>query len=246
VDLKNRNALITGASSGIGRAIAIALAQQGSNVIINFRSNEDLAKEVLAECNKYSKKNIAVRADITKENEVKEMFGKIKKDFGNLDILINNAGIYDGGDNLTNIEVFEKLWENNFLAQVRVTKYALEMMKKGKIINITSIHGRLGHGPRGATGYGALKAAFDHYTKNLAKNLAPDIIVNAIAPGKTLTPIWGDITKEEEKEYAQDHLIKRFITPDEIADGVIFILKNDAVCGEILTIDGGMGIKTFN
>ena len=81
-------------------------------------------------------------------------------------------------------------------------------------------------------------------TKNLAKTLAPKIIVNAIAPGQTLTPMWGELKKEEEKEFASNHLINRFITPEEIAEGILFLIKNDAICGEILTIDGGMSLKT--
>ena len=246
MDIKNKNIIITGASSGIGKATAVALAKQGANVIINYKANEDMAKQVLEECNKYSKKNIVIKADITNESEVKEMFKKITKEYANVDVLINNAGIYDESDSFTNLDAFENIWKNNFLGHVRVIKYALDIMKTGKIINISSIHGRLGHGRSDVSAYSSLKAAFDSYTLNLAKELAPKILVNAIAPGKTITPMWGNLTKEEEKEIASTQLINRFILPEEIADGVLFIIKNDAVCGEILTIDGGVGLKTLN
>jgi len=246
MDPKGKVALITGASSGIGKATAISLAKEGASIIINYKSSEKEAKEVLAECNKYSKQNNTIKADITNESEVSEMFKKITKDYKHLDILVNNVGIFDESDSLTNIAAFENLWKNNFLSHVRVIKYSLNLMKTGKIINLSSIHGRLGHGRPGSTAYSALKAALDHYTKNLAKELAPKILVNAVAPGKTMTPMWGNLNKEEEQELAKTQLINRFILPEEIADGILFIIKNDAICGEILTIDGGMGLKTLN
>lgn len=246
MEIKNKTVLITGASKGIGKAIAITLSKLGASVIINFKSDEISAKKVLEECNKYSKNNFIVKADITKENEVREMIDKISKKYGNVDILINNAGIFDDFDSPTNLKAFENIFNINFLAHVRVTKYVLDIMKTGKIINVSSIHGRIGHGRPGAIAYSAMKASLDSYTKNIAKSLAPKILVNAIAPGQTLTPMWGDMSKSEEKEIAKSQLINRFILPEEVADGVVFLIKNDAMCGEILTIDGGMSLKTLD
>ncbi|MBS3080774.1 SDR family oxidoreductase [Candidatus Pacearchaeota archaeon] len=191
MEIKGKVALITGASQGIGKSTAVALAKEGASVIINFKFNEKLASDVLKECNKYSKNNMIIRADITIENDVKEMFNKIFKKFNKLDILINNAGIFDEEDNPTNIKSFENTFNVNFLAQVRVTKHALEIMKVGKIINVSSVHGKIGHGRVGAIAYSSMKAALDSYTINLAKDLAPNILVNAISPGKTLTSMWG-------------------------------------------------------
>ena len=246
MEIKNKVVLITGASQGIGKSTAINLSKQGASIIINFNSKESLANKVLEECNKHSQKNMAVKADITNENEVKEMFEKITKKYSKLDILVNNAGIFDESDNPTNLNAFENIFSVNFLAQVRVTKYALEIMKTGKIINVSSVHGKMGHGRPEAIAYSAMKAAFDSYTKNLAKDLAPNIIVNGIAPGKTLTHMWGELKEKEEKKLASTKLINRFILPEEIAEGIIFLIENDAVCGEILTIDGGMSLKTFD
>ncbi len=189
---------------------------------------------------------MVVEADITNENKVKDMFYKITEKYNRLDILINNAGIFDKEDNPTNIKAFENTFSVNFLAQVRITKYSLEIMKTGKIINVSSVHGKIGHGRPGAIAYSAMKSALDSYTKNLAKDLAPEIIVNAISPGKVLTPMWGELKDKEEKELAATQLINRFILPEEVADGIIFLIKNDAVCGEILTIDGGMSLKTLD
>lgn len=242
---RDKVALVTGASQGIGRATAIELSKQGASVVINFMSNRKAAEEVLKECNKFSKNNRVIEADITKENEVSKMFGEIKRAYGKLDILVNNAGIFDENDNPTNIQAFKKVFESNFLAQVEIIKQGLGLMKEGKIVNVSSVHGRIGHGRPDVIAYSAMKAAFDSYTKNLAKDLAPKILVNAIAPGKTLTPMWGEMSVKEEKELASTQMINRFILPEEIADGILFLIKNDAMCGEILSIDGGMTLKSL-
>ena len=236
---QNKIALITGASKGIGAATAIALAKEGCSVIINYKTDEKSANKVLTKCNIYSKDNITIKADITNEDDVKKMMLQIRKSFPSLHILINNAGIFDENDNHTNIKVFENIFRNNLLGAFMVTKYALNIMKQGKIINISSIHGRLGYGRSTGIAYAALKAALENYTKNLAKKLAPKILVNAIAPGRVATPMWDNPTPQEQKKLGSVHLIKRMIQPEEIADAVVFLTKNDAVCAEILTIDGG-------
>ncbi len=246
MEIRNKVILVTGASEGIGKSAAVALAKEGAKVIINFKSKENLAQKVLEECNKYSQMNMVFRADITNDNEVKKMFQEISKKYGSLDVLINNAGIFDESDNPENLAAFENVFAVNFLGQVRVAKHALELMKTGKIINVSSVHGRLGHGRGDTIAYSAMKAALDSYTKNLAKELAPKIIVNAIAPGKTLTPMWGELKDKEKKELGATHLINRFILSEEVADAISFLIKNDAVCGEVLTIDGGMSLKTLD
>lgn len=243
--LNSKVVLITGASKGIGRAIAIAFAKEGGSVIINFKNNGLSAREVLAECNRYSQDNMVLRADISNRAAVKKMIGIIRRRYGSLDVLINNAGIFDDNDNPTNIKAFETLFRYNFLSHISVIKSALLVMRRGKIINISSIHGRLGHGRPSAIAYAAFKAALENYTKNLAKALAPKILVNAISPGRVVTSMWGKLSQSQQKEKAKAHLIKRMIQPEEIADGTIFLVKNDAVCGEVLTVDGGMSLVTL-
>ena len=245
MDFKNKVVLVTGASSGIGRATAIAFAKEGAKVIINFRSDSNGAKEALEKCNKHSKDNIVLQADVSDVNDVSEMLDKIKKQFGSLDILVNNAGIFDESDSPTNIEAFDNIYKNNFLSSVIVTKYVLEIMKEGRIVNVSSIHGRLGHGRPTAKAYSAFKAAFENYTKNLAKEVAPKILVNAIAPGRVNTPQWGSPDKKEQEELGRAHLIKRMIQPEEIADSIVFLAKSDVICGEVLTVDGGMSLVTL-
>ncbi len=246
MDLTDKVVLVTGASKGIGRATAIAFAKEDARVVINYKSDSKGAQEVLGECNKYSKTNITIQADVSDEISVSEMFNQVKKHFPSLDVLINNAGTFDPNDNSANLEAFDNLYKNNFLSTVMVTKYALELMKKGKIINVSSIHARLGHGKPAAIAYSAFKAALENYTKNLAKELAPEILVNAVAPGRVATPMWGSPDREEQIELGQVHLIRRMIQPEEVADAIVFLSKNDAICGEVLTVDGGMSLVTLS
>lgn len=245
MELKDKVALVTGASKGIGAVTAVALAKEGCTVIVNFRSDEKSAQKVVNECDKYSKGNMAVKADISEENEVRKMIEEIKRKFLSIEILVNNAAIFDDADSPTNLEAFENVYRNNFLSCVMVTKYVLPLMKEGKIVNMSSIHGKLGHGYPEAIAYSAFKAALESYTKNLAKKLAPRILVNAVAPGRVITPAWGNPDPKKQNELGQAHLIKRMIRPEEIAESIVFLVKNDAVCGEVLTIDGGMSLVTL-
>lgn len=238
-------ALVTGASKGIGAATAIALAENGYDIVVNYKSDQESANKVAEQVKSKGKNAITIQADISKPNEVETMFAEIQKHFSSIDVLVNNAGIFDEKDGPDNLKAFERIIGTNLLAQVNVTNHARKLMKKGKIINISSIHGRLGHGNPGAIAYSALKAALESYTKNLAKELAPDILVNAIAPGRTTTPMWGEMNKEYKKTLGNGQAIQRWIKPEEIADGLVFLVKNDAVCGEILTIDGGMSLRTL-
>jgi 3-oxoacyl-[acyl-carrier protein] reductase len=162
-----------------------------------------------------------------------------------IDILVNNAGIFVEGDSPDDIDAIEKIFATNLFGSIRVTNAARARMKKGKIIFISSIHGKLGNGRPTAIGYSASKAALDSYMKNLAKALAPDILVNSIAPGRTLTPMWGDMTDEYKADLAAGQLINRWIEPSEIADAAVFLAKNDAVAGELLVVDGGMSLKVL-
>jgi 3-oxoacyl-[acyl-carrier protein] reductase len=242
--LNKKIVLVTGASKGIGRATAVALAKEGCSVIINYKSDSKAAAAVLKKCNSYSKGNIIIKSDVSKEDEVQKMFGEIKKRFSHIDIVINNAGIYNERDNITNVDAFENTYRTNFLSCVLVNKYSLPLMNEGSIVNVSSVHGGLGQGKPNLIAYSSFKAALDSYTKNLAKSLSPKILVNAVAPGRVATPMWGSPNKKEQMRLGRVHLIKRMIQPEEIADSIIFIVKNDAICGSVLTIDGGMSLVT--
>lgn len=243
--LKGKTVLVTGGSKGIGRACVEAFAEQGAHVIINYAHDEDAAKETAEAVAQHGVKTLVIQADIANQSQIEAMFEKIKQEFSSIDVLVNNAARFVEGDQPDNLETTQKIYETNLFGEIRVTNAARKLMKKGKIIFISSIHGKLGHGRPNAIGYSSSKAALESYMKNLAKELAPDILVNAIAPGRTLTPQWGEMSEEEMKRQAAGHLINRWIQPSEIADGAIFLAKNDAVCGEVLVIDGGMSLKVL-
>lgn len=244
--LQNKTVLVTGGSKGIGRACVEAFAEQGANVIVNYAHDEKTAQKVAESvAARHGVKTFVVQADIANQEQVESMFAKIKEEFTSIDVLVNNAGIFSEEDSPDNIDAIQDIFAANFFGEIRVTNAARKLMNKGKIVFISSIHGKLGNGRPAAIGYSASKAALNSYMKNLAKALAPDILVNAIAPGRTLTPMWGEMDDEEKTELASGQLIDRWIEPDEIADGAVFLAKNDAVCGEILVIDGGMSLKVL-
>lgn len=244
MELKQKVVFITGGSKGIGVATAKLLSALGAIVIIGYYKGEEDAKRVVEAIKKKNGVATYVQCDVTSEESVATIAKSIKEDFGSVDVLINNAGIFDEKDDPSSMETFQNIFKVNFLGQVRVTNKILPLMSKGKIVFISSVLGQLGHGRPDAIAYSAMKAALNSYTKNLAKFLAPKILVNGIAPGKVKTPMWGEPNDVFLKEQAKDHLINRWIKPGEVADAVSFILQNDALCGEILTIDGGMSIQT--
>jgi 3-oxoacyl-[acyl-carrier protein] reductase len=243
--LKDKTVLVTGGSKGIGRACVEAFAEQGANVIINYLHDEKAAQEVADSVAKHGIKILIVQADIAVQEQVDAMFDKIQAEFSTIDVVVNNAGLFAKGDSPDNIEAIQKVFETDLFGEIRITNAARKLMNKGKIIFISSIHGKLGNGRPTAIGYSASKAALNSYMKNLAKALAPDILVNAIAPGRTLTPMWGEMSESEKAGLAAGQLINRWIEPSEIADGAVFLAKNDAMCGEVLVIDGGMSLKVL-
>lgn len=237
--LSDTYALVTGASKGIGAATAVALAKAGATVLITYRSDKVGATKILEECDKHSKGNEIMAVDVADETSVRQLFEHIAKKKQTIDILVNNAGIAFDEDTYDNLEIFNTIYETNLLGLVRVTKYAVPCMKQGKIVNVSSLSGKLHQGTDDSVAYSALKAAVNSYTKTLAKVLAPNITVNAVAPGRTITPIWGDLSQADIERLGKGQLIGRMVEAAEVADAVLFLLKNDAVNGEVLTIDGG-------
>lgn len=254
--LKDKIVLVTGSSKGIGKAIAIAFAKQGANVIINFRNSEAEANKTLEEITKLAMPDgrqggdhMLFRAEMSKEAEVKDLFNKIKAKYGNLDILVNNSGDARSIDPaMAQLSDWEYQLDNNFLSAVLASKEFLNIAGSNsirKIINISSIWGFDDKSDKDYMAYGASKAAMNSFTKSMAKKYAPKILVNAVAPGYVLTPHWGEMSKEDLEFYGKQQLIERFITTEEIADGVIFLAKNDSMTGTILIMDGGIGLKTI-
>ncbi len=243
--LENKVVIITGASKGIGKATALLFAKEGAKVVINYFSSEKQAFSVVEEIGKIGSEAIAVKCDVSKEGEVKEMIQKTINKFGKIDILVNNAGIvYD-------VPIFEKTVEQqwkktldvNLIGTFLCSKYASKYMLKndnGKIINISSTNGINYFSPESAD-YDASKAGVINLTNNLAKELAPKIQVNSVAPGWVDTEMNKDLPKDFIEEEMEKIYLKRFAKPEEIAKSILFLASDDAsyITGSILKVDGG-------
>jgi 3-oxoacyl-[acyl-carrier protein] reductase len=235
MDLDGKVAIVTGGSRGIGRAIVIALARKGSVVVINYTKNRQKAEETLKECKKLSN-GMIFKADVRRRDEVRMMVeGTISK-FGKIDILVNNAGVLGKTTDLTEISdgEWDEVLDVNLKGAFIVTQEVLRYMKKGKIVNISSLAGKEG-GVMGAH-YAASKGGLIAMTFNLARHLAPDILVNAIAPGPVDTELLDDETKERLKGLS---LIRKIAKPEDVASAVIFLLENDHITGEVVDVNGG-------
>lgn len=244
MDLTNKVALITGSSKGIGAATALAFADNNSKVVINCKESLDEARQIEEKIKAAGKEALVVQADVSKKDEVKKLFDTTIEYFGTVDILVNNASKQGGGDL---IETDESLWQEHFqqdlLSTVMCSKAFVKLNKgktEKKIVNISSLYGLFDECDPGYMQYGAAKAGVISFTKNLAKLVAPEILVNVIAPGYVLTSHWDTISDEIKKSCAQEPLIKRFIKPEEIADTVLFLAGNDAITGQIIVVDGGL------
>lgn len=237
--------LITGASRGIGAAITKKMASLNYNVVINYNNSKKEAEKLQNEIEgKYKIKSIIVKADVSNEDEIKNMINETINVFGRLDCLVNNAGIaIDCPFEDKTKENFMKILDTNLIGPFLTSKYAYEYLKEQKnssIINIASTNGIDTIYPE-SMDYDASKAGLISLTKNLALEFAPDIRVNCIAPGWTLT----DMTKDLDKKYIEEEidkiLLSRFAHPGEIANVVAFLASDDAsyINGEVIRVDGG-------
>jgi len=240
--LNNKTILVTGASSGIGKAVAIEAARQETIVLIHYRKNQSGAQETLKEVKQYSKGGI-FSTDLTKPDEVKKLFEEIRsKGYEALDGLVNCAGEATSGE-FDDLQVWDHQLSNIFLSQVYTTNEFIKFCNSDalrKIVNISSVYGILEMGNPDFPQYSAAKAAVNSFTMNLAKKFAPSILVNAVAPGYTWTPAWEGTSEEEKKACENLTKIGRFIRPEEIATVVVELLNNDAITGEVIRVDGGL------
>ena len=243
--LSGKKVLVTGASRGIGRAIAIAVVEEGADVVINYRTKEKEAIEVANMIESVGMNVWICQADISKIEEVKKMKDCVEKYFGKIDILVNNAGI--NVDKLF-IKMTEEDWNKvisvNLSGVFNCTKLFIEHILEsqyGRIINISSIVGEMGN--IGQVNYASAKSGLIGFTKALAKELAgKGISVNAIAPGFIETDMLVNVPDKIKEKILNNIPMKRFGKPEEIAKGVVFLASPDAsyITGHVLDINGGM------
>lgn len=247
MQLKDRVILVTGSSSGIGQAITIECARAGGIILINYRKNKEGAGKTLKEVGKTNGKGYIFQADVSSLSEVQRLFKEIKDKGLKVDVLVNNAGESPVG-NLDDLEMWDREFKNNFFSAVNCTNEFLKQRKQNdisKIVNISSVYGFWEMGNPDYLQYTTSKAALSSLTCSLAKKLAPEVLVNAVAPGYTMTPGW-DGTSEDELKQAKDlSKIKRFVKPEEIASMVMEIIRNDAICGEVIRVDGGLHLQNI-
>lgn len=246
--LVGRKALITGGDSGIGRAVAIAYAREGADVVINYLPDEEQdAKEVLSYIKKAGRKGYAVPADIREEKFCKELVEKSVKHLGGLDILVNNAGRQQFVKSIMDLttEQFDATFKTNVYALFWITKAALKHMKSGSsIVNTSSVQAYLPSA--GLLDYAQTKASIAAFTKSLAKQLADKHIrVNAVAPGPYWTPlqVCGGQSKEDLPQFGEEAPLKRPGQPAEIASLYVTLAAKETsyTTGQVWCSDGGTG-----
>lgn len=245
--LKDKKAIVTGAGRGIGRAIAEAFAAVGAEVLIHYHSSKDAAREVVEAIQTNGGKAWAEGADLTNSAEAKALFKKVEDRWGALDILVNNAGDLIKRCNIEDFsdELIETVLRVNIHTTLYSCREAISLLRKGmtpSIINIGSIAAHNG-GLNGAALYAATKGAIHTLTRGLAKELAPDIRVNAIAPGIILTDFHRRHSTEEKlRIVAENTPLKRSGTVEDIAAAAVFLSGNGAayITGEIIEINGGL------
>lgn len=243
--LKGKNAIITGASRGIGRMIALSFAKAGANVIINYSSNEKAAQDVAKEAMFYGVKAEVIKADVSNFLEAENLVEKVLNKFDSIDILVNNAGITK--DNLLlrmSEDDFDKVLNINLKGAFNFTKAVSKAMikqRRGKIINISSIVGIIGNS--GQSNYAAAKAGMIGFTKSIAKELGSrGINVNAIAPGFIETDMTEVLSDKIREQFLNSIPLKRAGKAEDVANTAVFLASeySDYITGQVINIDGGM------
>ena len=245
MQLTGRTALVTGASRGIGRAIALALAEEGADVAVNYLSSKALAGDVVDQIRKMGRKAVLAQANVADYPDTARMAREVLEEFGHLDILINNAGI-------TSDHSFVKMdpasWKNvlaiNLDGPFNCTKVLVDQMIKqswGRIVNITSVIGQIGN--FGQANYAASKAGLAAFTKSLAKELvSKGITVNCVAPGFTETEMVMAIPEKVRNRLLEQIPMKRFGRSEEVARACVYLCSKDGdyITGAELSINGGL------
>jgi 3-oxoacyl-[acyl-carrier protein] reductase len=237
--LEGQVALVTGAAKRIGRSIALRLAADGADVVVNYATSKREAGEVVREIESKGQRGLAIQADVSRRDEVKELFRALLGKFGRLDILVNNAGTFFSANFA---ELSDEQWDGilsaNLKSQFLCAQAAAPIMKqqgRGRIINLSSLGGILAW-PK-YTHYCVSKAGVIMLTRCLARALAPEILVNSVAPGTIQFP--GELPDEN---YIRRVPLRRVGEGDDIADAVAYLTTADYVTGQVLVVDGGRAL----
>ncbi len=244
----NKVAIITGASSGIGAASALALAKRGWSVVVNFSRSEAQARQVAASC----ADAIAVQADVAEDAECRKLVQAALDKWGRLDALVNNAGttkfVPHGDLDGLSADDFLRIYRVNVVGAFQMTRACVPALKasRGAVVNVSSVAAQLGVGS--SVAYAASKAALNTMTRSLARSLGPEVRVNAVCPGYVDTPwhhnaLGMDRANQVAAHYASAVPLKDYARPDDVADVIVWLIEGARqVTGEAIFVDGGLHI----
>ncbi len=240
-------AIVTGGTRGIGRAIVLAVCEEGADCAFTYARNQAAANSLADEVRRIGRRALAVQADARSFDRAKALVEEAKKAFGRLDILINNAGITrDKSLMMMNSDDWSEVIDTNLTGVFNTSRACIITFlkqKSGNIVNISSVSGI--HPLPGQTNYAAAKAGVIGFTKSLAREVAPyNIRVNAVAPGFIATEMTMGLGEKTRDKFVKMIPLQRFGTPEEVAKAVLFLLSDDSqyITGQTLQLDGGLGI----
>jgi len=250
VNLEGKAAIVTGAAVSVGRAVALDLARRGVSVAVNYSRSVAEAEQTATECEALGVRAICVQADVGRDDQVRAMTEEAVAAFGRLDVLVNNAGVTRFIDHSDMEKVGEDDWDYIFRTNVwgtfvctRAAVPALRRDGGGVVVNLSSVAGVYGTGS--SVPYCASKAAINNITVTLARALAPDIRVNAVAPGFIDTRWWADREHADAiKQFAAAAApLEKVCQAEDVSKVVVDLVTSDLITGQIVVVDGGMGIK---
>lgn len=247
MSFKDKVVIVTGSSSGIGQQTAIHFAQEGANVVINYKTNRQGAQDTLDRIMSIGASAIIIQADLSIESEAKSLIEQTYKNYGRIDILVNNAGRYIDGDEWNgSSEIWKETLEQNFLTVLNTSKYAAEVFikqKSGVIVNVSSRYCVTGQIYEIA--YAAAKAGIVNTTLAYAKLLAPFGRANSVSPGATETGYWLRAPQKELSSVLEKIPLRKLAETNDIAEAILFLASDKAkmITGQNIIIDGGFTLK---
>ncbi|WP_145949873.1 SDR family NAD(P)-dependent oxidoreductase [Paenibacillus sp. Y412MC10] len=243
MNIQHKTAIVTGGGTGIGKAVSIELAKRGARVVVNYSRSREDAEETVRTIQEGGGTAVAVQANVAKEAEVQAMVGRAAREFGSVDILINNASItrYIAMNDLESVndEAWDELYQVNVKGMFYCARAAAAEMKKqkqGVIVNLGSIAGITGSGS--SLPYAVSKAAVHGLTRSLARALAPEIRVSSVAPGAVATRWWAG-REQQMEQLAGSLLLNRISSPEDIAHMICAVVEQDSLTGQVITVDAG-------